>query len=125
MRGFALPPQSRLRHWRRLRGEQTPEVVATPGGGSGNSSAVVTPPLADAERALSTVASQNVLRPSRWRVGQLRREASGAIDFQYAAGWLAWESTFPISLSLPLREDRYIGTPVMAVFDNLLPDNLS
>ena len=31
--------------------------------------------------------------------------------------------TFPISLSLPLREDRYIGTPVTNVFDNLLPDN--
>lgn len=57
------------------------------------------------------------------RVGQLRREASGAIDFQYAAAWLAWESTFPISLSLPLREDRYIGAAVVAVFDNLLPDN--
>lgn len=57
------------------------------------------------------------------RVGQLRREASGAIDFQYGPAWLAWESTFPISLSLPLREDRYIGAPVVAVFDNLLPDN--
>ncbi len=57
------------------------------------------------------------------RVGQLRREASGAIDFQYATDWLAWENTFPISLSLPLREDRYIGAPVVAVFDNLLPDN--
>jgi len=29
----------------------------------------------------------------------------------------------PVSLSLPLREDRYIGAPVSAVFDNLLPDN--
>ena len=29
----------------------------------------------------------------------------------------------PVSLSLPLREDRYIGAPVLAVFDNLLPDN--
>ena len=27
-------------------------------------------------------------------------------------------------LSLPLREDRYIGAPVAAVFENLLPDNL-
>jgi serine/threonine-protein kinase HipA len=26
-------------------------------------------------------------------------------------------------VSLPLREDRYIGDPVVAVFDNLLPDN--
>ena len=29
----------------------------------------------------------------------------------------------PVSLSLPLREDRYIGAPVLTVFDNLLPDN--
>lgn len=56
-------------------------------------------------------------------VGVLRRESTGAIDFQYARQWLDWRSTFPVSLSLPLREDRYIGAPVINVFDNLLPDN--
>jgi serine/threonine-protein kinase HipA len=56
-------------------------------------------------------------------VGVLRRETSGAIDFRYDQQWLSWESTFPISLSLPLREDRYIGAPVINVFDNLLPDS--
>jgi len=56
-------------------------------------------------------------------VGSLRRESTGAIDFQYAKDWLTWENTFPISLSLPLREDRYIGAPVINVFDNLLPDS--
>lgn len=56
-------------------------------------------------------------------VGRLRREPSGAIDFQYDRSWLEWESAIPVSLSLPLREDRYIGAPVVAVFDNLLPDN--
>ena len=56
-------------------------------------------------------------------VGQLRRATSGAIDFQYDQSWLDWEHTFPVSISLPLREDRYIGDPVIAVFDNLLPDN--
>src|SRR6056297_2083564 len=56
-------------------------------------------------------------------VGQLFREASGAISFVYDASWLAWENTLPVSLSLPLREDRYVGAPVMAVFENLLPDN--
>ena len=34
------------------------------------------------------------------------------------------ERSFPVSRSLPLREDRYIGPLVEAVFDNLLPDNL-
>lgn len=56
-------------------------------------------------------------------VGRLRRQTSGAIDFQYDTSWLNWEHTFPVSLSLPLREDRFVGDPVIAVFDNLLPDN--
>ena len=55
-------------------------------------------------------------------VGRLNRETSGAIDFRYDADWLGRERPLPISLSLPLREDRYIGAPVLAVFDNLLPD---
>ncbi|MCR9087557.1 MAG: type II toxin-antitoxin system HipA family toxin [Rhodobacteraceae bacterium] len=55
-------------------------------------------------------------------VGQLSRQPSGAIAFSYAPDWLGWEHTMPISLSLPLREDRYVGAPVLAVFDNLLPD---
>lgn len=56
-------------------------------------------------------------------VGLLRRASTGAIDFQYATEWLGWDHSFPVSLSLPLREDRYIGAPVINVFDNLLPDN--
>lgn len=34
---------------------------------------------------------------------------------------IAWEYAFPVSLSLPLREDRYIGPLVIAMFDNLQP----
>lgn len=64
----------------------------------------------------------NVFLNSR-HVGVLRREATGAIDFQYGRDWLDWTGTFPVSLSLPLREDRYIGAPVFNVFDNLLPDS--
>ena len=56
-------------------------------------------------------------------VGQLRRERSGAIEFQYTAEWLSWQHALPVSLSLPLREDAYNGAPVSAVFENLLPDN--
>jgi serine/threonine-protein kinase HipA len=56
-------------------------------------------------------------------VGKLRRESTGAIDFKYDNTWLAWENAIPVSLSMPLREDRFIGSPVIAVFDNLLPDN--
>mgnify|MGYP003664159643 FL=1 len=56
-------------------------------------------------------------------VGTLSREASGATYFQYNPSWLEWDNGFAISLSLPLREERYAGAPVTAVFDNLLPDN--
>lgn len=56
-------------------------------------------------------------------VGQLRRQTSGAISFQYDQSWLEWDSALPVSLSLPLREQAYLGAPVLAVFENLLPDN--
>lgn len=56
-------------------------------------------------------------------VGLLRRQTSGAISFQYDQSWLGWDSALPVSLSLPLREQAYLGAPVLAVFENLLPDN--
>jgi serine/threonine-protein kinase HipA len=56
-------------------------------------------------------------------VGSLARAPSGAIDFRYDPAWLSWQDNLPISLSLPLREERYIGAPVSNLFDNLLPDN--
>lgn len=58
-------------------------------------------------------------------VGQLRRESSGAISFQYDRSWIEWPAAIPVSLSLPIREKEYIGAPVIAVFENLLPDNES
>ncbi|GLK54177.1 serine/threonine-protein kinase HipA [Methylopila capsulata] len=66
----------------------------------------------------------NVFLNSR-HVGVLRREPSGAIEFRYAQSWLEWEAAFPISRSLLLREDRYVGDAVSNVFDNLLPDSLA
>lgn len=56
-------------------------------------------------------------------VGQLVRQSNGAISFTYDSAWLEWDHRMPISLSLPLQKDRFVGAPVMAVFDNLLPDN--
>lgn len=55
--------------------------------------------------------------------GQLNKAVSGAIAFRYDQSWLEWEHALPISLSLPLREDAYRGEPVVAVFENLLPDS--
>jgi serine/threonine-protein kinase HipA len=58
------------------------------------------------------------------RVGVLDRAANGAISFVYDPEWLADERrAIPVSLSLPLREERYAGAEVSAYFDNLLPDN--
>jgi serine/threonine-protein kinase HipA len=56
-------------------------------------------------------------------VGHLNKETSGAIDFEYDQSWLEWEHAFPISLSLPMRESAFRGEPVVAVFENLLPDS--
>ncbi len=56
-------------------------------------------------------------------VGHLNKQASGAIEFRYDHDWLDRENAIPVSLSLPLREDAYRGEPVIAVFDNLLPDS--
>jgi serine/threonine-protein kinase HipA len=56
-------------------------------------------------------------------VGRLYKEANGAVSFQYDQSWLDWSPAFAVSMSLPLRETAYSGDPVVAVFDNLLPDN--
>lgn len=56
-------------------------------------------------------------------VGYLFKEPGGAVHFRYEESWLAWDLAFPVSLSLPLREDAYKGETVIAVFDNLLPDS--
>lgn len=56
-------------------------------------------------------------------VGHLLKEPGGAVSFQYDESWLGWENAIPVSLSLPLREDAWRGAPVIAVFENLLPDS--
>lgn len=56
-------------------------------------------------------------------VGHLTKASSGAINFRYDRTWLDWEHALPVSLSLPLRDDAYRGEPVVAVFENLLPDS--
>ena len=56
-------------------------------------------------------------------VGRLLKQYGGIVEFQYDASWLEWKSNFPISLSLPLREETKRGKIVEAVFENLLPDS--
>jgi serine/threonine-protein kinase HipA len=56
-------------------------------------------------------------------VGHLLKEPSGAIEFRYDRQWLERSRAFPVSLSLPLREEPWRGESVVAVFENLLPDS--
>lgn len=58
------------------------------------------------------------------RVGLIQRATSGAVSFQYDEAWCDLDNTIPLSLSLsmPVRRAPYLGDPVLAVLDNLLPD---
>ena len=56
------------------------------------------------------------------QVGQLIREKTSAIKFSYLESWLNWEHSFPVSISLPLRDEKFSGAQVSSFFDNLLPD---
>lgn len=58
----------------------------------------------------------------RSRVGTLIRAADGAIAFTYDPAWLASEAAFPVASALPLSQAKWQGDPVVAAFDNLLPD---
>jgi serine/threonine-protein kinase HipA len=55
-------------------------------------------------------------------VGTLSRATDGAIAFAYNPAWLASETAFPVASALPLFKAKWQGDPVVAAFDNLLPD---
>ncbi|SMO89537.1 type II toxin-antitoxin system HipA family toxin [Paracoccus laeviglucosivorans] len=57
------------------------------------------------------------------QAGTLLRDPDGATSFAYHPDWLGWEHGFRLSLSLPLNDQVQRGPQVLAVFDNLLPDN--
>ncbi|MCA1773970.1 MAG: HipA N-terminal domain-containing protein, partial [Halomonas sp.] len=56
-------------------------------------------------------------------VGSLTKSAAGALAFSYMPEWLATEGARPVSLSMPLRHQAYVGEIAYNFFDNLLPDN--
>ncbi len=58
-------------------------------------------------------------------LGSLEYRAQKTLYFKYSDHWLARENSFPISRSLPLREQSYEGNSVYSYFDNLLPDSIS
>ena len=56
-------------------------------------------------------------------VGEWNLTTVGSHEFVYAASWLSFPLSRPVSLSMPLRERKYSGDIVHSFFDNLLPDN--
>jgi len=58
----------------------------------------------------------------RSRVGTLTRASDGAIGFAYDPAWLASDTAFPVASAMPLSKVKWQGDPVVAAFDNLLPD---
>lgn len=58
----------------------------------------------------------------RSEVGTLTRATDGAIAFTYDPAWLESETAFPVASALPLSKSKWQGDPVVAAFDNLLPD---
>lgn len=56
-------------------------------------------------------------------VGRLTRDNAGSLTFEYEAAWLADESAYPLSISMPLTQTRHSGDVVAAYLWGLLPDN--
>jgi serine/threonine-protein kinase HipA len=56
-------------------------------------------------------------------VGEWNLTTLGSHEFVYTASWLSSPLSRPLSLSMPLREQKYRGDVVHSFFDNLLPDN--
>ncbi len=58
-----------------------------------------------------------------YRVGTFTKTTSGAHQFQYDESWVKLPGSRPISLSMPLRQQRFRGDETYNFFGNLLPDN--
>lgn len=56
-------------------------------------------------------------------VGGLEKSKNGALNFRYDNAWINTVGARPISLSLPLVDQKFSGDLVYNFFDNLLPDN--
>ena len=56
-------------------------------------------------------------------IGYLEKNKQGGLRFSYDEAWLNTPGARPISLSLPLMREPFVGDVVYHFFDNLLPDN--
>jgi len=57
------------------------------------------------------------------KVGRLTRTTAARLRFEYCEEWLQSELKRPLSLSMPLSRQVYIGEVVENFFENLLPDS--
>jgi serine/threonine-protein kinase HipA len=57
------------------------------------------------------------------KVADLIKLKNGGLQFIYDPAWIETPGSRPISLSLPLRSQAYLGDIPYNFFDNLLPDN--
>ena len=55
-------------------------------------------------------------------VGSLVQDDSGLLEFSYAPGWLARPGAIPLSRSLPLRAESFIGKQARPFFAGILPE---
>jgi serine/threonine-protein kinase HipA len=55
-------------------------------------------------------------------VGELIQEKSGLLSYKYALSWLNSSDAFPISISIPLKEDVFPDQIVRPYFSGLLPE---
>lgn len=75
-----------------------------------------------ARRRVGIRRSKTAVWYERTRVGTLIKATDGGVAFSYDPGWLTSDVAFPVASVLPLTQADWKGDPVIAAFDNLLPD---
>lgn len=75
-----------------------------------------------ARRRVGIRRSKTAVWYERTRVGTLIKSTDGGVAFSYDPAWLASDVAFPVASVLPLTQADWKGDPVIAAFDNLLPD---
>ncbi len=75
-----------------------------------------------ARRRVGIRRSKTAVWYERTRVGTLIKATDGGVAFSYDPVWLASDVAFPVASVLPLTQADWKGDPVIAAFDNLLPD---
>lgn len=75
-----------------------------------------------ARRRAGIQRSKTAVWHERTRVGTLIKASDGSIGFSYDLAWLTSDTAFPVASVLPLTQADWRGEPVIAAFDNLLPD---